>query len=51
MKEVMTYFKDKNRKSEKEYKNCEALSTILETVDILLISLQLRFCNIICYWF
>ena len=30
---MITYFKDKNRKSKKNYKNSKTLNTILESVD------------------
>ena len=32
-KEMTTYFKDKNNKSKKKYKNCKTLNTVLESVD------------------
>ena len=31
--EMITYFKDKNNKSKKKYKNCKTLNTVLESVD------------------
>ena len=33
IKEMITYFKDKNKKSKKRYKNFKTLNTILESVD------------------
>ena len=33
IKEMITYFKDKNNKSKKRYKNYKTLNTILESVD------------------
>ena len=33
IKEMITYFKDKNNKSKKKYKNYKTLNTILESVD------------------
>ena len=33
IKEMITYFKDKNHKSKKKYKNYKTLNTILESVD------------------
>ena len=37
IKEMITYFKDKNHKSKKKYKNYKTLSTILESVDSIVI--------------
>ena len=37
IKEMITYFKDKNHKSKKRYKNYKTLSTILESVDSIVI--------------
>ena len=37
IKEMITYFKDKNSKSKKRYKNYKTLNTILESVDSILI--------------
>ena len=37
IKEMITYFKDKNHKSKKKYKNCKTLNTILESVDSIVI--------------
>ena len=37
IKELITYFKDKNHKSKKKYKNYETLNTILESVDSIVI--------------
>ena len=37
IKEMITYFKDKNKKSKKRYKNCKTLNTILEAVDSIVI--------------
>ena len=37
IKETITYFKDKNHKSKKRYKNYKALNTILESVDSIVI--------------
>ena len=33
IKEMITYFKDKNNKSKKRYRNFETLNTILESVN------------------
>ena len=37
IKEMITYFKDKNHKSKKRYKNYNTLNTILESVDSIVI--------------
>ena len=37
IKEMITYFKDKNQKSTKRYKNYKTLNTILESVDSIVI--------------
>ena len=37
IKEMITYFKDKNHKSKKKYKNYKTLSTVLESVDSIVI--------------
>ena len=37
IKEMITYFKDKNRKSRKKYKNYKTLNTLLESVDSIVI--------------
>ena len=37
IKEMITYFKDKNHKSKKKYKNYKSLNTILESVDSIII--------------
>ena len=37
IKEMITYFKDKNHKSKKEYKNYKTLNTVLESVDSIII--------------
>ena len=37
IKEVITYFEDKNNKSKKKYKNYKTLNTILESVDSIVI--------------
>ena len=37
IKEMITYFKDKNHKSKKRYKNYKTLNTILESVDSVVI--------------
>ena len=37
IKEMVTYFKDKNHKSKKRYKNYKTLNTILESVDSIVI--------------
>ena len=37
IKEMITYFKDKNHKSKKRYKNYKTLNTILESVDSIII--------------
>ena len=37
IKELITYFKDKNHKSKKRYKNYKSLNTILEYVDSIVI--------------
>ena len=36
-KEMITYFKDKNHKSKKRYKNYKTLNTVLESVDSIVI--------------
>ena len=36
-KEMITYFKDKNPKSKKKYKNYKTLNTVLESVDSIVI--------------
>ena len=36
-KEMITYFKDKNNKSKKRYKNYKTLNTILESADSIVI--------------
>ena len=38
IKEMITYFKDKNHKSKKKYKNYKTLNTVLESVDSVLIN-------------
>ena len=38
IKEMITYFKDKNHKSKKRYKNYKTLNTVLESVDSIVIS-------------
>ena len=38
IKEMITYFKDKNHKSEKKYKNYKTLNTILESLDSIVIT-------------
>ena len=38
IKEMITYFKDKNHKSKKRYKNYKTLNTILESVDSIVIN-------------
>ena len=35
---MITYFKDKNYKSKKKYKNYETLNTVLESVDKIIIT-------------
>ena len=52
IKEMITYFKDKNHKSKKRYKNYKTLNTILESVDSIVIN-NINFNNIIGYryWF
>ena len=37
IKEKITYFKDKNHKSKKKYKNLKTLNTILESIDSIVI--------------
>ena len=37
IKEMITYFKDKNNKSKKKYKNYKTLNTVLEFVDSIVI--------------
>ena len=37
IKEMITYFKDKNHKSKKRYKNYKTLNTVLESVDSIVI--------------
>ena len=37
IKEMITYFKNKNHKSKKKYKNYKTLNTILESVDSIVI--------------
>ena len=37
IKEMVTYFKDKNNKSKKKYKNYKTLNTLLESVDSIVI--------------
>ena len=37
IKEMITYFKDKNHKSKKKYKNYKTLNTILESIDSIVI--------------
>ena len=37
IKEMITYFKEKNHKSKKKYKNCKTLNTLLESVDSIVI--------------
>ena len=37
IKEMITYFKDKNNKSKKKYQNYKTLNTILESVDSIVI--------------
>ena len=37
IKEMITYFKDKNHKSKKRYKNYKTLNTLLESVDSIII--------------
>ena len=37
IKEMITYFKDKNNKSKKKYKNYKTLNTILESVNSIVI--------------
>ena len=34
---MITYFKDKNNRSKKRYKNCKTLNTVLESVDSIVI--------------
>ena len=40
IKEMITYFKDKNNKSKKRYKNYETLNTVLESADSIVIMEQ-----------
>ena len=37
IKEMITYFKDKNHKSKKRYKNYKTLNIVLESVDTIII--------------
>ena len=37
IKEMITYFKDRNNKSKKKYKNYKTLNTLLESVDSIVI--------------
>ena len=37
IKEMITYFKDKNNKSKKSYKNYKTLNTVLESIDSIVI--------------
>ena len=37
IKEMITYFKDKNNKSKKKYKNYKTLNTVLDSVDSIVI--------------
>ena len=37
IKEMITYFKDKNHKSKKRYKNYKTLNTVIESVDSIVI--------------
>ena len=37
IKEMITYFKDKNHKSKKKYKNYKTLNTILQSVDSIVV--------------
>ena len=37
IKEMITYFKDKNHKSKKRYKNYKTLNTVLESVDSIVV--------------
>ena len=37
IKEMITYFKDKNHKSKKKFKNYKSLNTILESIDSIII--------------
>ena len=37
IKEMITYFKDKNHKSKKNYKNYKTLNTIIESIDSIVI--------------
>ena len=37
LKEIITYFKEKNHKSKKRYKNYKTLNTVLESVDSIVI--------------
>ena len=37
IKEMITYFKDKNHKSKKKYKNYKTLNTVLESIDSIII--------------
>ena len=37
IKEMINYFKDKNRKSKKKYENYKTLNTVLESVDTIVI--------------
>ena len=37
IKETILYFKDKNHKSKKKYKKCEAITTVLKAIDTIVI--------------
>ena len=37
IKEMITYFKEKNKKSKKKYKNYKTLNTVLESIDSIVI--------------
>ena len=52
IKEMITYFKDKNNKSKKKYKNYKTLNTILESVDsIVIIGATSTSITLIDYWY
>ena len=52
IKEMITYFKDKNNKSKKIYENYQNLKTVLESVDIInYYWSNVNFYNFIEYWY
>ena len=51
LKEMITYFKDKNHKSKKKYKNYKTLNTILESIDSIVIIGATLTSITIDYWY